>query len=137
MSTITIHTDGGARGNPGPAAIGVFLEMNDWNYEYAGCIGDATNNVAEYKAVLKAAEIISDATITHPEITAIQFFLDSELVVRQLIGQYKVKDSTLQLLHQRILTLLRAAGHPFTFTHVPRAQNKKADALVNYALDNA
>lgn len=132
MSVLTIHTDGGARGNPGPAAIGVAFTCGSFTAEHSRYIGETTNNVAEYTAVL-------DALVNLPElpepVTELHFFLDSELVVRQILGQYRVKEVTLQSLHAEVLKQLRATGLPYRFTHVRREQNKQADALVNQALD--
>ncbi len=136
MQIITINTDGGARGNPGPAAIGVVMKAGDWSFEYSEYIGDTTNNVAEYTAVLRALEFIRDGKCTPPEFTQIQFMLDSELVVRQIMGIYKVRDTTLQGIYQLIQTILHSQPFTATFTHVPRAQNKRADLLVNFALDS-
>lgn len=132
MSILTIHTDGGARGNPGPAAVGVVMDCGSVHHEHGRCIGEATNNIAEYTAVLDALQLINE----FPEpISELHFFLDSELVVRQILGQYRVKDPILQGLHGEITKQLRATGHPFRFTHVRREQNKLADKLVNAALD--
>jgi ribonuclease HI len=132
MQTLTIYTDGGARGNPGPAAVGAFLQLGEWTHEHKRTIGDATNNVAEYTAVLDALTLLPEVP---GEIEEIALFLDSELVVRQLLGQYRVKDATLQLLHGQAVTALRSSGKKYRITHVPRAQNARADALVNQALD--
>jgi ribonuclease HI len=132
MSVLTIHTDGGSRGNPGPAAIGVVLDSGNVHHEHGRTIGEATNNIAEYTAVLDALTLIKE----FPEpITELQFFLDSELVVKQILGQYRVKDPILQELHAEIIKQLRATGHPYRFTHVRREHNKLADKLVNAALD--
>jgi ribonuclease HI len=132
MSVLTIHTDGGSRGNPGPAAVGVVLDMNDFHYEHGRTIGDATNNVAEYTGVLDALSLLADL----PEsATELHFMLDSELVVKQILGQYRVKDVNLQGLHSQIIAQLRATGLPHKFTHVRREYNKLADKLVNAALD--
>jgi ribonuclease HI len=132
MSILTIHTDGGARGNPGPAAIGVVFDCGDEHFEHGRAIGDATNNVAEYTAVLDALDQLPQ--ITTP-VTELHFFLDSELVVRQILGQYRVKEATLQQLHAQVLQKVRATGLPYRFTHVRREQNTLADKLVNQTLD--
>jgi ribonuclease HI len=136
MSKVTIHTDGGARGNPGPAAIGVVFDHDDWQRQYCRYIGEGTNNVAEYTAVVDAIALIPEIEEEIGEsVAGLDFYLDSELVVRQLLGQYKVKEPTLQILHQEIISALRTLGRPYTFTHVRREQNKLADKLVNQALD--
>jgi len=135
MQELTIHTDGGARGNPGPAAVGVHLQCGDWEHHHARYLGTATNNIAEYTAVLDAITLIPDIIGQNGQISSLHFILDSELVVRQLNGQYRVKEPNLQQLHQAVLTQLRALSLPFTFSHVRREQNKVADSLVNQALD--
>lgn len=135
MQKLTIHTDGGARGNPGPAAVGVVFDCEDWQQQHERYIGEATNNVAEYTGVLDAIEHIPKIMEERGSFAQIEFFLDSELVVRQLCGQYRVKEPALQQLHQSALSGLRSLAIPFTFTHVRREQNKLADALVNHALD--
>lgn len=134
MSTLTIYTDGGARGNPGPAGIGVYICGEGIDERIGETIGIATNNVAEYSAVLRAVEQIISLQGNHT-ITNLKFFLDSELVQRQLIGQYKVKDVTMQQFHRQILAKLKELGLPYSFTHVKRELNKVADALYNAALD--
>lgn len=132
VSTLTIHTDGGARGNPGPAAVGVVFDCHDFHLEHGRSIGEATNNVAEYKAVLDAVGLLGEVPVP---VTELQFFLDSELVVRQLLGQYRVKDANLQALHSEVTKQLRAVGLPYHFSHVRREQNKLADKLVNQTLN--
>ncbi|CAN5176274.1 ribonuclease HI family protein [soil metagenome] len=134
MQELSIHTDGGARGNPGPSAVGVHLQSEGINVQHGRCIGEATNNVAEYTGVLDAIAQIILLQENHT-FSKLNFFLDSELVQRQLLGQYKVKDATLQQLHSQVTSQLRTMGIPFTFTHVRREQNKVADSLVNAALD--
>ena len=134
MSTLTIYTDGGARGNPGPAGIGVFISGDGVDEHIGETIGVATNNVAEYSAVLRAVDQIISLQGNHT-ITNLKFFLDSELVQRQLIGQYKVKDATMQQFHRQILSKLKELGLPYSFTHVRRELNTVADALYNAALD--
>jgi len=132
MSVLTIHTDGGARGNPGPSAVGVVFDLEDFHFEHGRAIGEATNNVAEYTAVLDALDNLSQAPAG---VSELHFFLDSELVVRQILGQYRVKETTLQGLHAEIIKRLRATGLSYRFSHVRREQNKLADKLVNQTLD--
>lgn len=134
-----IHTDGGARGNPGPAGIGVVIKKTDGNtngtiLSYGKHIGKATNNVAEYSAVKDALETIL-SHITKREEDTFNFFLDSLLVVNQLNGTFKVKDSTLRELLSRIRILEQQVGGVITYSHIPREQNSDADAQVNLALD--
>ncbi len=127
---IIIYTDGGARGNPGPAGIGIVVKDEEGSIleEYCEYIGETTNNQAEYKAVLKAFDFID----THkPE--SVDFFLDSELVVNQLNGKYKIKNPDLAKLFVQIWN--KKTGKKISFTHVPREQNKQADSLVNKAID--
>lgn len=133
QATLTIHSDGGSRGNPGPAAYG-FTIHNDENlllHEEGEYIGIETNNVAEYTGVLKAFEWIS----THSEPGAINVILDSELVARQLSGIYKIKNENLKGYVAAIKSLERKIAATVTYTSIPRAQNKEADRLVNKALD--
>ncbi len=128
---LTIYTDGGARGNPGPAGIGVVVYNQDQEMimQHKEYIGEATNNIAEYTAVLRALELVKDL---QPH--SIHFFLDSELVVKQLNKEYKVKNKDLGKIFIRIWNLQQQFT-AVSFEHIPRAQNKLADALVNQALD--
>lgn len=125
-----VHTDGGARGNPGPAAIGVVIQNI---VEFGRRIGEATNNVAEYTAVIEALNYIKSKTDKNVDI---QFFLDSNLVVQQLNGRFKVKDPTLRELLMKIKILEQEIGEGVTYLYVPREKNRRADFLVNQALDS-
>lgn len=133
---LIISTDGGSRGNPGPAGIGVVIKDGEKSLllELGEAIGNATNNVAEYTAVLTALRLVKE----HVEWKASQiaFFLDSLLVVSQLTGVYKIKDLRLQGLCREIKLLERELGIPVSYAHVRREFNKEADLLVNRALDN-
>ena len=129
--TIRLFTDGAARGNPGPAGLGLVIEDGEGLRLWGGCryIGTATNNVAEYLALIdglkKAAEWRPDR---------LEVYLDSQLVVEQMAGRYRVKNAILAPLHRQASEL--AAGlREVTFTHVERARNKGADALANRAID--
>lgn len=126
-----IHVDGGARGNPGPAAIGVVVSEPDGTVldEVAERIGPATNNVAEYRAVLRGLEVARALGAVEVEIVG-----DSELVARQLNGTYKVKHPAMRPLYEQTIDALRAFGR-WQIRTVPRAENARADALVNAALD--
>jgi ribonuclease HI len=128
---LTVNVDGGARGNPGPAAIGVVVRDEDGEIlaERAERIGRTTNNVAEYKALL-----LGIATAQEVGGTELELVGDSELIVRQVEGRYKVKDATLRELHAEAK---RALGgfERWSIRHVKRAQNADADRLVNAALD--
>lgn len=135
MQTLIINSDGGSRGNPGPAGIGVVI-TNTLNLEpvtLSEYIGEATNNQAEYTAVIHALEWVSD-NIEDTDIE-IQFFLDSQLVVEQLNGNYKMKNEGLKPLFWQIRELIIGLGGKVSFTHIRREQNAEADRLVNLALD--
>lgn len=133
---LRIFTDGGARGNPGPAAIGVFCQAEGFEYSHELYIGHATNNVAEYTAVIEALKLLPVLQEkSGQQITRLNFFLDSQLVVCQINGTYKIKEPTLQQLNREIQSMLKECAFPYSFTHVPRAQNHQADKLVNHALD--
>jgi len=130
---LVIHTDGGARGNPGPAAIGVVIEQNGKIiHEFGKTIGDTTNNVAEYTAIIEALQYCK--TINNQQLT-IHFLLDSKLVVEQLNGNFKIKDTKLRELSLKIRLLEVESGGVITYAHTPRENNKQADLQVNLALD--
>ena len=132
---LVVHTDGGARGNPGPAAVGIVIEKNGKIVAAFGkTIGKATNNVAEYTAVIEALKRIKHQVSS---IKNIQFFLDSVLVANQLIGRFRVKDPTLRTLLFEIRQLEQEVGGNITYTAVRREHNIAADTLVNQALDSA
>ncbi len=128
---VTVNVDGGARGNPGPAAIGVEVHGPDGVLleQLAERIGVATNNVAEYRALLRGLELA--ARLGAREVDLVN---DSELVARQLTGAYRVKHPALRPLHEQAIEALRAFDG-WSIRSVPRAQNAGADALVNRALD--
>jgi ribonuclease HI len=130
---LVLHVDGGARGNPGPAAIGVVISRPDGSVvdELAERIGLATNNVAEYRAVLRALERAEELGGTEIELIG-----DSELVARQLSGIYKVKHPAMKPLYEQARAAL-ARFEQWRIQTVPRAENARADALVNAALDGA
>lgn len=134
---INVYTDGGARGNPGPAAIGVFVidEKRAVLARIGKKIGHATNNVAEYTAVIEGLTWIA-GNINKLNIDRVNFFLDSQLVVSQLNGIYKIKNAVLRELLFSIREKEASIGSVISYTHIPRAKNKNADKLVNVALDN-
>lgn len=136
MNEVVIYTDGGARGNPGPAAVGAVISFGDRMLTHERYIGTATNNHAEYTAVLdvleKLPEFLQDQA---PEATKLHFYLDSLLVVKQVCGEYKVKEANLLNLCMEVRRRLQEIGLPFQFDHVPRKMNSHADKLVNHALD--
>lgn len=124
-----IHTDGGARGNPGPAGVGVVIGFQGKKYHYKKFIGEATNNQAEYQAVIFALENAKELGIK-----TIDFFLDSELICNQLRRVYKIKDAELGKLFVRAWNLLQNFQR-VTFKHISRNDNSEADVLVNQAID--
>ncbi len=128
---LIIFTDGGARNNPGPAGIGAVLMGEDRCVaaQISEYIGETTNNQAEYRAVLAALEKAEELGAEE-----LEFFLDSELVVKQLNREYRVKDANLAPLFIRIYNQT-LNFKKVTFTHVPREMNKEADRLVNLAID--
>jgi ribonuclease H / adenosylcobalamin/alpha-ribazole phosphatase len=126
-----LSTDGGSRGNPGPAAYGYVLESEDGHVLDArgGAIGTATNNVAEYRGLIAGLESAVQRGVDELEVVS-----DSELLVKQMRGEYKVKNETLRTLQSEAAEL--AAGlKRVTYTAVRRAHNELADRLVNEALD--
>ena len=132
MSRVTANVDGGARGNPGPAAIGVVLRDDGEVLEEVGeTIGEATNNVAEYRALLRGIELAATRGASELELIG-----DSELVVRQVEGRYKVKNAGMKELHEEVKRALREFDS-WSIRHVRRAENADADRLVNQALDGA
>lgn len=139
---IIINTDGGSRGNPGPAAVGVVISGKkdgaDYFFEHSETIGNQTNNTAEYKAVIIALQIFAKQEIATDILT---FILDSELIVRQILGQYRVKEAHLQSLVNEVHHLVKELKEKekikkINFRTVLREQNKEADRLVNKALDS-
>jgi ribonuclease HI len=129
---ITAHIDGGARGNPGPAGYGVHIELHDGTIvELHGGLGIATNNVAEYNGLLAALKWAIDHGHRVVRIKA-----DSELLVKQMRGEYKVKNAGLQPLVARARLLMQQLDR-VTFEHVRREQNKDADRLSNVGMDEA
>jgi len=130
---VVVHVDGGARGNPGPAAIGAVLSAPDGAIleEAAEAIGVATNNVAEYRALLLGLERARALGADEVEVVG-----DSELVAKQVQGVYKVKHAGLRPLHRESRAALARFAR-WSMRSVPRAQNARADALVNAALDSA
>lgn len=129
---IKINTDGGSRGNPGPAASAFVVRSGDETVFSEGkYVGVTTNNVAEYTAVLMAWEWVSAN-----EISQVNFFLDSELVTKQLKGEYKIKDEKMKALAGKIKNFEKNFSGIVTYTYVPRIQNKEADLLVNQTLDS-
>ena len=128
---VFLYTDGGSRGNPGPAGIGVVI-LNDRKkkikelYKY---IGETTNNIAEYNAILLGLE-----EAVNLKANDVVIYMDSELVARQLNGEYKVKDSNIKFLFEKILGILKKFNS-FEIKHIERSKNKEADKLANKAIN--
>ena len=129
---LTARTDGGARGNPGPAGIGVVIEDEKGNVleEHAKFLGVKTNNQAEYEAAILA---LQRAKMLGAE--SVKVFADSELLVKQAMGVYKVKHENIKPLHAQLKALMLQIGH-VKFEHVRREKNTHADALSNKAMDD-
>ncbi len=149
---LIVHTDGGARGNPGPAAIGVVIQKvkseklklkSEYSNEdlvlvreYGKRIGETTNNVAEYEAVISALSTISDQLVAKKKsVESVDIFMDSLLVASQLNGTYKVKDPHLREKLTEVRILEQECGAIISYHTVLREQNRLADMLVNRALD--
>ena len=135
MQKIIIHTDGGARGNPGPSGIGVVIanDKQETLKEFSKYLGNQTNNFAEYEALILALTEVKKMLGEAARDAAIEVRMDSELVVRQCMGIYKVKEPTLKEQFAKVAKLRE--GLSLTFVHVRREQNKRADELANEAMD--
>lgn len=130
---LVLRTDGASRGNPGPAAAGVVIERIDGTIitQLGRYLGEMPNNQAEYRALILGLGLVGRL-----QPASVQVYMDSELVVRQMMGVYQVRDATLRQLHREAMTLVDALPQ-VTFTHVRRAQNALADRLANTALNNS
>ncbi|MBI1956926.1 MAG: ribonuclease HI family protein [Candidatus Niyogibacteria bacterium] len=137
VKEIVIYTDGGARGNPGPAAVGVVIQDASGKTlkEYSDFIGERTNNEAEYEAVIlalkKAKQLFGKDTTKN---IAVHFRVDSELIARQLMGRYKVEEKRLAELFMKVWNL-KMDFESIDFESIPREKNRAADRLVNRELD--
>ncbi len=133
IKRVVINVDGAARGNPGPAAIGATIK--DEQGRLIACIsqriGTTTNNQAEYRAIIAALEKVISLGAKQVDVKS-----DSELVVKQINGEYRVKKAALKPLYQRVKEL-QGRQEGFTITYIPREQNIEADNLANLALDNS
>ncbi|MBU1636976.1 ribonuclease HI family protein [bacterium] len=130
--------DGGARGNPGPAAIGIHICDEDGNplFEEGTFIGHATNNEAEYKALIRLLEVAASDPVIHSfEGGTLRIHCDSNLVVQQVLGNWKIKEPRLKELYDEVQQKKPVTGMKLRIKHVPREENKDADRLVNEALD--
>jgi ribonuclease HI len=130
---LTVHVDGGSRGNPGPAAIAAVLSDGDGEIVYSAgeAIGSATNNVAEYRALIFGIEQAKLLGATELDLVG-----DSELIVKQIRGEYKVKDAGMKPLHAAALAALSDVDE-WSIRHVKRELNAEADRIVNETLDAA
>ncbi len=133
MNRIHIYCDGGSRGNPGPGACAFVVKKdNKLIYQEGTYLGETTNNIAEYSGVLKAFEWLLK---NNTRGIVVCLLLDSELVVKQLSGIYRIKEKNLIALVAKIKLLEKEIPSTITFQHVPRIKNKEADLLVNQTLD--
>lgn len=136
--TYIVYTDGGARGNPGPAGIGVVIQNQKGEVlkEVSKFLGKRTNNWAEYEAVIAGFEALKKMFGTKVKNTAVEFRLDSELVARQLSGMYQIKEETLFGQFIKAHNFMVKDFSKVRFVHVPREKNKHADKLANEAMDD-
>ncbi len=123
MKKSVIYSDGASSGNPGEAGIGGVVNVDGKTFEFSRSIGVATNNVAEYSALIEALKKAIEMGATE-----VQVFLDSELVVRQINGQYRVRHENIKPLYEKAISLL-SSFKKFSVRHIPREQNRRADAL--------
>jgi ribonuclease HI len=132
LTTLRLRADGGARGNPGPAALGVVIEDDQGMRlrTFHRFLGVATNNQAEYQALIEGLKAVADWKPDRLEV-----YLDSKLVVEQVNGKWRVKEPELKELHKQATELLQQFGGRVTVSHVGREENRGADKLVNMALD--
>ncbi len=138
MNELFIYTDGGSRGNPGPSAVGVYI-TDEKKVEIAAIgkkIGHATNNIAEYKAVITALDWLIEKKDELTKITKIHFYLDSKLACSQITGVYKIKNAALRDCLFLVREKEAQIKKPIIYTFIPREKNEMADLLVNKALDN-
>lgn len=139
MNQFFVYSDGGSRGNPGPAGYGFVIK---WKVESrklkviegSGYLCEMTNNQAEYHGILAALEKIKEVTAKDDK-SKINCFLDSQLIVEQMNGKYKIKNEGLKPLYWKIRELIMELGGNISFKHIPREENKEADKLVNEAID--
>ena len=137
METIITFTDGGARGNPGPAGVGVYITKEDGQLvrEVKQAIGNATNKFAEYYAVMLALQTLKQIFGKDTKEKCFEMRLDSELVKKQLNGEYQIKEPGLVPMFIEIHNLRVSSFPNIIFTHIPREKNKEADRLANEAMD--
>jgi ribonuclease HI len=130
--TLTVFTDGGSKGNPGPASIGVVFYLDKKKIlDFHQKIGIATNNDAEYQAMIKALSLIKEKKYQFGQIEKINFYSDSQLMVSQINGLYKVKSGKIKEYIFKIRQLEMEISIPIVYHLVPREKNKEADKMVN------
>lgn len=138
MGYLKVYTDGASRNNPGHSGIGVIIqdENNFTLTSYKEYAGTLTNNQAEYRAILKSIEVIKKL-ISKQKISfeRIEFYSDSELMVKQLSFEYRIKEPELALLNNKFHVEMKKLGADYTITHIERSLNKAADRLANQAID--
>ena len=137
-NTLNIYTDGGSRGNPGLSALGVYVENGQGLFldEIGKTLGINTNNFAEYSAIVEGLSWVLSHKPQIPGLVRVNFFMDSNLAASQLNGLYRIKNADLRELYFSAKKLEAQINLPIYYTHIPREQNKKADRLVNIALDS-
>lgn len=132
---LKVFTDGGAKGNPGPAAIGIVFYKNEAQvFKHREDIGVATNNVAEYTALTTAMSKLKDQMSTLNDIDKIEFYSDSQLLINQIKGLYKVKNARIREFILQIRILEQEIDLPISYRLIPREKNQVADKLVNNLL---
>jgi ribonuclease HI len=133
LNKIEVYTDGASRNNPGHAGIGIVIydENNFIIRTYKEYIGQATNNQAEYRALIKSVELIRKL-----DFDRVEFYSDSELLVNQINYDYRLNEPELALLNNKFHVLMKKLGKPYSISHVERGKNKNADMLANKAIDS-
>lgn len=135
MAEVTIFTDGGSRGNPGPAGSGAVIYKDDVEIAHVSkYLGIQTNNFAEYEALILALQT-THKVLGSPVTAPVTIKMDSELIVKQMRGEYKVKHPVLKEKHQEVRLLIMESFPNIKFQHVPREENKVADQYANDAMD--
>jgi ribonuclease HI len=138
LTKVKVFTDGASRGNPGHSGIGVTVydENNFIIKTYMEYLGEATNNQAEYKALIKSLDVLKKMLeVKEAEFDEIEFYSDSELMVNQVNFDYRVKEPDLALLNNKFHVTMKKLGKPYKIFHIERAKNKNSDKLANTAID--
>jgi len=138
LGRLKVFVDGASRGNPGHSGIGVVIyDENDFILRtYKEYIGEATNNQAEYRAILKSLDIIKKLKAdVEVDFDLVEFYSDSELIVNQINFDYQAKDGELALLNNKFHVVIKKLNIPYSVSHIDRSKNKNADKLANLAID--